>query len=324
MPPTRPSPPADDLKNRNPFDDEEEAAGNPFGESESESDDEDEDAEHGETVIDGESAEYKRCGIHSYRRQEGISDVIKEGQLVKLRAKDGGREQHYFILRADSLSYVKKHSGQIGKRTKNNMQLLAHSLTGMDFGQDKLEEELTRVVDLNDILVLPLARVGSAAAVGAGRRPTITHTPIMATVQDDGCTFRMFTREKSFFLQAPSTSEKAAWMEALREASSAVQQEKRGRQLELFETCPIRVFAHLSPSCQMCHTSFGNNVLGGLRLTTRRHHCRACGACVCENCSRERARIPTLDLRALFKVCTSCATELKALRRYGAKRKSVI
>ena len=277
-----------------------------------------------EVVLDGESAEYKRRLIHSYRRKEEITDVIKEGPLVKLQAKDGALEQHYFILRSDSLVYVKNHSGQILERTKNNMQLLAHSLTGMNFGQNKLQEELTRTVDLNDVLVLPLARLGSAAAAGAGRRPTITRTAIMATVEDDGCTFRLFTREKSFFLRAPNTAEKTAWMDALQEAAMAVQEAKRGRPLELFEVCPIRVFAHTSPSCQMCHTSFGNAILGGMRLAARRHHCRACGACVCENCSREKARIPTLEERALFKVCTSCATELKALRRYGAKRKSLM
>ena len=291
---------------------------NPFDESEDEYSDED------DAVLDGESAEYKRRAIHSYRRQEDVNEVIKEGELVKLRAKDGTREKHHFILRADSLSYVKKNSGQIVERAKNNIQLLAHSMTGMNFGQDKLEEELTRVVDLNDILVLPLARVGSAAAIRAGRRPTITQTAVVAMTEDDGCTFRVFTREKSFFLQASSSSEKAAWMEAIQDAANTVQQAKRGRQLELFETCPIRVFAHLCPNCQMCQASFGNSMLGGLRLTARRHHCRACGACVCENCSRERARIPTLDPRALFKVCTSCATELKALRRYGAKRKIII
>ena len=84
------------------------------------------------------------------------------------------------------------------------------------------------------------------------------------------------------------------------------------RHINEAEVCPIRVIADTINECQVCRTVFG--------LMNRKHHCRACGACVCETCSREKVRIPSLDPKALFKCCTLCASELKAARRYGSNR----
>lgn len=41
------------------------------------------------------------------------------------------------------------------------------------------------------------------------------------------------------------------------------------------------------------------------------------GRCVCDDCSREKVRIPKFDDRTLFKVCTDCAKVFKAQRTYG-------
>jgi hypothetical protein len=41
------------------------------------------------------------------------------------------------------------------------------------------------------------------------------------------------------------------------------------------------------------------------------------GICVCELCSKDKVRIPKLDERNLYKVCTHCGKLLKEARSYG-------
>ena len=269
-----------------------------------------------EEGIDGDGDEY-RSSIHQYE-EFGDSPIIREGNLTKLRSKDGVEEMHYFILRENSLVYVKKQAGNVGTRAKNNAQLLLSSMTGYSFGTDNLEEELTRSINLEEVLVLPLSKGdrgggGAGSSVGVDKlRASITSTNIMADVEDDDRTFRLFSREKSFFLRAQSKLDRNAWFDAIKIAATSVQMNTLKRPVSQAEVCPIRVIADSVSECQVCHNNFG--------VMTRRHHCRACGACVCEQCSREKVRIPSLDAKALFKVCNLCAHELKAARRYGSNR----
>ena len=99
-------------------------------------------------------------------------------------------------------------------------------------------------------------------------------------------------------------------------AATIIQIETNGRILSQAEVCPIRVIATSVTECQVCSAPFG--------VMSRKHHCRACGAVVDEQCSREKVRIPSLDEKALFKVCNLCANELKSARRYGGRRSSMI
>lgn len=315
--PPKPTKPPKPPKPPKPTKIEEGAAGNPFDDDNNSDEDDDEDE-----AEDGESDAYKRKAIHSFRSKLKEVSIIKEGRLTKLRAKDGSEEMHYFMLKADSLDYIKDHSGNYGDRAKHDMQLLVSNMTGMNMGTDHLEEDLTRSIDLNDILVMPLPESGGAPLDGVpSGRVTITSTNVVASVPDDGRTFRLFTRQKSFFLRASDRASRDAWMALLKETSEKIQQEKRGKLLEPFEVAPIRVIASTKNSCMVCDKEF-HGVLGVLK--SRHHHCRACGAVVCASCSREKARIPSLDERALFKCCTPCVKELKAVRKYGARRRSII
>jgi len=273
-----------------------------------------------ESEVDGDGEDF-RASVHAFdstSSKEKEEPIIREGMLIKLRSKDGEPEKHRFILRASSLIYIKSKSGQFGSRAKNGAQQLLSGLTGYSFGTDKLEEELTRSIHLLEVLVLPLsngarggASVGGAAGV-PNHRASITSTNVVADVPEDHKTFRLFTRDKSFFVRAESRIDRDAWFHEINAAASALQMAKIGRTVSEAEVCPIRVIASTMPACQICLTNFG--------FTGRRHHCRACGACVCDQCSRDKVRIPSLHANALFKVCNLCARELKAARRYGANR----
>jgi hypothetical protein len=96
-------------------------------------DDDDED-ESVEGMEDGESEQYQRRSVHSFRFPKEESDIIKEGEMVKLRARDGAEESHFFILRRTALCYVKDHSGNYKDRAKNSMQVLLSGMTGMNLG----------------------------------------------------------------------------------------------------------------------------------------------------------------------------------------------
>jgi hypothetical protein len=75
-------------------------------------------------------------------------------------------------------------------------------------------------------------------------------------------------------------------------------------------TAPMRAFLRQDiTECQLCSRGFG--------MFSRKHHCRACGKCVCEKCSREKVRINRIDSKSLLKVCNDCARENKLSRRYG-------
>jgi hypothetical protein len=55
-----------------------------------------------------------------------------------------------------------------------------------------------------------------------------------------------------------------------------------------------------------CDISFCMNCGGNFGWTRFRHHCRACGAIVCNACSPYRTAIPALNEEGGSRVCTSC------------------
>lgn len=58
-----------------------------------------------------------------------------------------------------------------------------------------------------------------------------------------------------------------------------------------------------SPVCQRCRTQFS--------LTNRKHHCRHCGKCVCNDCSSNQAPIPKFAIYEPVRVCHGCYLRLK-------------
>ena len=56
--------------------------------------------------------------------------------------------------------------------------------------------------------------------------------------------------------------------------------------------------------CRLCHKKFG--------AFTREHHCRRCGAAVCNACSPQRLRLPQLGFTDRVRVCVPCAREEKS------------
>jgi len=127
--------------------------------------------------------------------------------------------------------------------------------------------------------------------------------------------FRVLARQKSFYLRCETTEDRDSWLADLTKYIKQYQQKCIAvGMLESYlveeNTAPMRVFLRQDiTECQLCARGFG--------IFSRRHHCRACGKCVCEKCSREKVRINRIDSKSLLKVCTECARENKLNRQYG-------
>jgi hypothetical protein len=55
-------------------------------------------------------------------------------------------------------------------------------------------------------------------------------------------------------------------------------------------------------ACQSCKLPFNK----ADPKMARKHHCRHCGRCVCQQCSQKRMAIPKFDSRIEERVCLLC------------------
>ncbi|KAJ2820425.1 Vacuolar protein-sorting-associated protein 27, partial [Coemansia erecta] len=60
-----------------------------------------------------------------------------------------------------------------------------------------------------------------------------------------------------------------------------------------------------SPVCQRCRTAF--------TFTNRKHHCRNCGKCFCNDCSSNNTPIPKFAIYESVRVCHGCYLRLKKI-----------
>mmetsp|Transcript_16239 Transcript_16239/g.24461 ORF Transcript_16239/g.24461 Transcript_16239/m.24461 type:complete len:502 (+) Transcript_16239:171-1676(+) len=167
----------------------------------------------------------------------------------------------------------------------------------MGIGGNRIK--LNRVIPLTSLLV---REANSDFASARGMLSTDS------TEADKSKTFLLLSTQKSFHLTAASESAKHSWMEAITVAARNSQQ-KAGTTPSVDNMCPVWKLDSSAPCCELCKAEFS--------VLFRRHHCRNCGKCTCENCSRDKCRIPRIDPRELFRVCTECAPGLKAARNYA-------
>ncbi|OMJ85647.1 hypothetical protein SteCoe_12997 [Stentor coeruleus] len=62
-----------------------------------------------------------------------------------------------------------------------------------------------------------------------------------------------------------------------------------------------------SSKCQICSKSFGFRV--------RKHHCRKCGKCICDDCSPIRSTLPELAYIDMVRICIECGKKIEANRK---------
>jgi hypothetical protein len=75
---------------------------------------------------------------------------------------------------------------------------------------------------------------------------------------------------------------------------------------------PVLVYDIDVTRCQICNTRFG------LKLTpSGRHHCRACGRCICGSCSTKKLLLKYRPKDGEIRVCDTCYTVATGINRHS-------
>lgn len=142
--------------------------------------------------------------------------------------------------------------------------------------------------------------------------------------QNNECHFLLQTSGKSFAVQASSATAKKFWMRDIDETIKQAVQLRLKRietSMDNGEEDQEAVFEELRggkpvapvwrpdrdhPACNVCKAKFN--------MIKRRHHCRLCGAVVCDYCSQNKKRLPNIDLTKDVRVCDGCFKGNKGTR----------
>ncbi|ELP85970.1 Rho/RAC guanine nucleotide exchange factor, putative [Entamoeba invadens IP1] len=113
--------------------------------------------------------------------------------------------------------------------------------------------------------------------------------------------FEIFTDKKSFIVFAENVVEKREWMDELEKAAKAEVEnlKTRNKESDAFIK-PLFVPDDSVTKCMLCGKQFC--------CFERRHHCRFCGKCICDDCSKYRMPLPPLNL--LERGCSACFDRL--------------
>lgn len=124
---------------------------------------------------------------------------------------------------------------------------------------------------------------------------------------------------KSFVALAPDAAARADWLALLARAADAAQGVASNKDRSRAASEPVHAAVWVpdeaAPLCQRCAVQFS--------LVQRRHHCRYCGACVCNDCSKRRWRLPQMGAdpqrvcEACFRVLSIAPSAFSAAARTG-------
>lgn len=120
------------------------------------------------------------------------------------------------------------------------------------------------------------------------------------SMHQGGYSFIVESPAKSFIICVPSEAERDDWLHAIKQAIVALSQERHSRNAETDKQsiAPLWMPDSTASTCQKCRALFS--------LINRRHHCRNCGAIVCDPCSRRRYKLEHVDQRKQVRVCDGC------------------
>lgn len=116
------------------------------------------------------------------------------------------------------------------------------------------------------------------------------------SMHEEGFSFIIESPAKSFIICFATEAEKTEWYEAIHNAIIALSKAQQIKQNRQF--APLWMPDKFSSSCQKCQNAFS--------LINRRHHCRNCGAIVCDNCSKKRIKLEHVDQHRQVRVCDAC------------------
>lgn len=108
----------------------------------------------------------------------------------------------------------------------------------------------------------------------------------------------------TFLLYAKNQKEKTSWMKAINDAISKLRDSSPELADINSKTAAVWAADSSGTHCTLkgCNREFN--------LICRRHHCRLCGALVCDKCSKHREILPHIDLKKKQRICNICKPTL--------------
>ncbi|XP_072050566.1 FYVE, RhoGEF and PH domain-containing protein 4-like isoform X3 [Amphiura filiformis] len=203
--------------------------------------------------------------------------LLKEGKIVKIAARGGSQQKEMYLFLFNDMMLCCVR-GKILKRVNYTVK-------------HKLDVDGMKILDAED------------------------------------CKFRVESKQKALELQTTSEEEKEEWMKSIISTVHEMHRKKQtfinndamndrpaseelGEGRELGMRAPRWIKDEEVTMCMRCGTDFK-------AITRRRHHCRACGAVVCNKCSSYEAQLP-YDDNKMNRVCYKCYYTFKG-EEEGAK-----
>jgi hypothetical protein len=245
--------------------------------------------------------------------------VVMEGLLSK-RNREGNFDKCYVVLTATCVRYGKAAGtskvATLGDKLTSVVSKAANVATSGSMGSaGNVSSSASTAASASASAAHPDTDVTLSESATEIPLETVLVTSLQAGDYDDtqkaGRAFRFRSKHKSFLLRAKTEEEADGWLRTFQRLSSEARAAKGiYKDPTNADLAPLWASNATANTCSLCRTQF--------TLFLRRHHCRNCGALVCEACSKERMRIPRLDEKQLFRVCSPCGTQLKDNRSYGA------
>ena len=116
-----------------------------------------------------------------------------------------------------------------------------------------------------------------------------------------GYAFIVESPAKSFIICLPNEHEKNEWFNTIQNTIINLSEQRHSKNNTtgiVDNIAPLWIPDNNTSACQKCHQHFS--------LLSRRHHCRNCGAIVCDNCSKKRYKLEHVDQKKLVRVCDPC------------------
>ncbi|UJR15044.1 hypothetical protein I4U23_002017 [Adineta vaga] len=126
--------------------------------------------------------------------------------------------------------------------------------------------------------------------------------------------FRVNAVEKSYEFLTDKESDRDSWVKKIRQAcedfdkrNTTIEVRQSGRRSDGQQQLGLRAPAWVNDidvtRCQNCNNRFPQTL-----LSSRRHHCRSCGRCICGSCSTKKLLLEYCKNEGEVRVCDTCYT----------------
>ncbi|KAH9259162.1 hypothetical protein BASA81_002782 [Batrachochytrium salamandrivorans] len=230
-----------------------------------------------------------------------VSDELVDLQRLESAAEVFSQTSQFVLVQQQATIKLERFKQLLNKEWIGLQHLMSGNRQFLLEGDlTKLSRKVTvryRFLLFNDCLVYGQSTTTSAAVDKIKFKRSFPLSGLVVQPDlDDELAFLILTSVKSFKVSAESVEIQLKWLQAINQAIDDIKMEGK----YVVKTLkPVMVADTESKQCMKCPRKF--------TMFYRRHHCRACGALVCEKCSLNRVRISNDLTKPKVRVCDECA-----------------